>query len=196
MSPTLPVSLRRLVPFLIAMLLALPAAAQWVEFADETATRFMGVTDSEEKDYAWGDVDQDGDTDLVVVRKEPFTSPGKRTNFLFINENGVLVNRTTQFATDSDVPGDEGFNTPTNDRDVKLVDVDLDGWLDIVTAVTISDSDPKHIGHPRVYRNLGCTGACAGTDDWLGFRHEDARTPAMLSWRWSSFMRRAKNSSG
>ena len=83
---------------LICALLAVasaPAAAQWVEFADETGTRLSGdaatlLDDTEEKDYAWGDVDKDTDIDLVVVRKEPFTTSGKRTNLLLLNEGGVL----------------------------------------------------------------------------------------------------------
>lgn len=157
------------------------ADAQWVTYLNETSTRLVaapgeGAQDPWEKDYAWGDVDDDGDIDLVSVRKQPFTSPGKATNVLYINEGGVLVDRTQEYATDSDVPGDLGFHTPTNDRDVVLVDVDGDGWLDIVTAVTISDGDPKHIGHPRIYHNKG---APSGT--WLGFRYEDARIPTMLS---------------
>ena len=161
-------------------------ATVWVEFADETATRLAGdpdltTSDSEEKDYAWGDVDMDGDTDLVVVRKEPFTSSGKRVNVLLINDNGVLTERTTEFASASLYAGDSGFDSATNDRDVVLVDVDRDGWLDMVTAPTLSDGDPKEVGHPRIYMNLGCSGACDGTDDWLGFRYEPDRIPSMLS---------------
>jgi hypothetical protein len=64
---------------------------------------------------------------------------------------------------------------------VALADVNNDGWLDIVTATTYMDSDPKHIGHPRVYINKGCSGACDGTADWLGFRYEEARIPELLS---------------
>lgn len=156
--------------------------AQWVQFTDQTATRLvapaeLGANDVEEKDYAWGDVDRDSDTDLVVVRKEPFITPGRRTNVLFLNENGVLVDRTAQYATASDVPGDQGFLTPTNDRDVVVVDVDGDGWLDIVTAVTLSDGLPKHIGHPRVYINLREDGG----GNWLGFRYEEDRIPQLAS---------------
>ena len=169
----------------LSVLAVSPAQAQqpWVEFRDETATRLtasvgLGADDFEEKDFAWGDIDQDGDVDLVVVRKEPFTSPGKRVNVLFLNEGGVLVDRTADFATASDVPGDLGFNTPTNDRDVVLIDVNDDTWLDIVTATTISDGDLKHIGHPRVYLNLG---EDAVTGDWLGFQYVDTAIPTMAS---------------
>jgi hypothetical protein len=57
-----------------AVLTAGPAFAQfnvqWVQFQNETATRLvsdpsLGINDTEEKDYAWGDVDKDGDIDLV-----------------------------------------------------------------------------------------------------------------------------------
>ncbi|MCH7890985.1 MAG: FAD-dependent oxidoreductase, partial [Gemmatimonadetes bacterium] len=58
--------------------------------------------------------------DLVVVRKEPFSTIGKRTNVLLMNEGGVLKDRTRELASASDVAGDSGFLTPTNDRDVVL----------------------------------------------------------------------------
>jgi len=168
----------------VLTLLDTVALADWVEFVDETATRLLadpalGAGDVEEKDYAWGDVDNDGDIDLVIVRKEPVTTPGKRRNVLLLNEGGVLVDHTNEFASESDVEGDQGFLTPTNDRDVRLADLDLDGWLDIVTAVTISDGDPKHLGHPRIYMNKGSDPV---SEEWLGFRHEDERIPAMLSY--------------
>ena len=62
-----------LVVLLAPLGVALPAASgQWVEFVDETATRLptplndpaLSTSDPEEKDYAWGDVDQDGDVDF------------------------------------------------------------------------------------------------------------------------------------
>jgi hypothetical protein len=161
------------------------AAADWVAFTNQTATRLVGdptvtVSDTAQKAYAWGDVDLDGDFDLVVARKFRI-DPGKRPNVLFINENGTLTDRTEEFATDSAVDGDLGFHTPTDDSDAILVDVDLDGWLDIVTAVGQSPDDPEHIGYPRVYRNKGCAGACKGTEEWLGFRYGPTRIPSMLS---------------
>ena len=178
---------------LAALLFFAPAvSAAWVDFVDETATRLVaapgnGVGDQEEKSFSWGDLDLDGDIDLVVGRKQPWATTGKRTNVLFLNQEGVLTDRTADFATATDVPGDQGFLTPTNDRDIKLVDVDLDGWLDVVTVTTLSDSDPKHVGHPRIYKNLGCSaGGTAATtcvtDDWLGLRYEVSRIPAMLSY--------------
>jgi hypothetical protein len=162
--------------------LSAPVSAQpdWVQFNNETATRInaaagVSTSDTAEKDYIWGDVDQDGDIDLIAVRKLAFTTGGSgafRTNVLFMNENGVLVDRTADYANTSDVPGDNGFLTPTNDRDVILADVTGDGWLDIVTAVTLSDGSPKHLAYPRIYRNLGAPGGV-----WQGFVHEDARIP-------------------
>ena len=152
---------------------------QWVGFANESTRRLLsasalGLTDPEEKDYAWGDVDNDGDIDLVVVRKQGWTTAGKKPNVLFINEDGALVDRTAEYASDSDVPGDLGFLTPTNDRDVQLADFNGDGWLDIATGVTISDGLPKPVSHPRIYINKGASGG-----QWLGFRFEQARSPQL-----------------
>jgi hypothetical protein len=154
------------------------AGGDSVQYADETASRLMadpsvGADDVEEKDYAWGDVDQDGDIDLVVVRKTPWSAPGPRRNVLFLNEDGVLVDRTGDYANASDVSGDQGFLTPTDDRDVALVDVDGDGWPDVVTAAAHGQGLPQHLSHPRLYMNLG-----ADRGSWLGFRHEAGRIPA------------------
>jgi hypothetical protein len=162
---------------------AAPAFAQfnvaWVEYQNQTSSRLsaasgLGVLDTEEKDYAVGDFNRDGWTDLVVVRKQPFTTAGKRAGVLFMNENGVLTDRTSTFAVSSDVPGDQGLMTPANNRDVAVADFNNDGWLDFATAVTISDSDPKHLSHPRVYMNQGAPGG-----NWQGFRFEQNRVPQL-----------------
>ena len=155
--------------------------AQWVQFTDQTSTRLVAtagvaLTNTDEKDYAWADVDQDGDIDLVAVYKEPFTTTGRRRNVLFMNEglaeghaiNGVLVDRTNTL-----IPQ---FLDLTNDRDVILVDVNGDGWLDIVTATTLSGSQPKSISHPRIYINQGDN--VSGV--WLGYVFDDVdRIPTM-----------------
>ena len=84
-------------------LLASSAHAQWATYEQETSSRLIaagavGANDTEEKDYAFGDFDQDGDLDLVCVRKQLFSTPSRRRNVLFMNEgmvdghgvNGVL----------------------------------------------------------------------------------------------------------
>ena len=173
---------------LLAALACTPpdARADWVDFVDETDTRLVagtgrGSDDVQEKAFAWGDLDRDGDIDLVVARKEAFTGTAKAPNVLFINEDGVLVDRSGEFAAASTVAGDNGFLTPTTDRGIEVVDIDLDGWLDVVTATTDSVGEPMHIGYPRIYMNLGCTAPCNGTEDWLGLRFEDDRIPEMLT---------------
>lgn len=152
----------------------------WVEFEKDNsrlvASNSLGLGDDEEKDYAVGDLDKDGWEDLVCVRKSPFTSSGHRVNVLFMNENGVLTDRTAQYASASDVGGDQGFQTPTNDRDVRIGDLNNDGWDDVVTATTLGAGMPQHISHPRVYMNLGND----GSGNWLGLRHEAARIPQLL----------------
>ena len=165
------------------LLLVAPAIAgglgnDWIEFDRQNnrldADPGLVLNDTQEKDFATGDLNNDGWIDLVVVRKQPFTSAGKDTNVLLMNENGDLVDRTAQFASASDVNGDNGFLTPTNDRDVAIADVNGDGWLDVITATTLSSGDPKHISHPRVYINLGMQGST-----WLGLEHQDARFPQL-----------------
>ncbi|MDZ4773963.1 MAG: VCBS repeat-containing protein [Planctomycetota bacterium] len=164
--------------------IALSASAQfnnnWATFVQQSsrlknpdgspATHITG--DTQEKDMAWGDLNKDGWTDLVIVRKQPATSGGRYPNFLLMNENGQLVDRSAQYASATDVVGDMGFLTATNDRDVVFVDVDNDTWLDVVTCTTRSAGQPKHISHPRVYRNLGSSGGV-----WLGLRFENNRIP-------------------
>lgn len=153
---------------------------QWASFVKDNALLGPGPTQissiSDETDLAWGDLDQDGFVDVVVARKQPFTTAGKRRNMLLMNEGGVLNDKTGSFAIASDVAGDFGFATPTNDRDIEIADLNGDGYPEVITAVDLSSSDPKHISHPRVYLNLGKN--VSGT--WLGLRYEDARIPQLL----------------
>ncbi len=157
---------------LIAAWMSTPAAvfagvpSEWVEYTDETATRLVadaafGVDDPEEKDLISGDVDKDGDADLIIVRKLPFTVAGPRRNVFFLNENGIMVDRTEALIPD--------FLDATDDREVALVDVDGDTWLDIITAGTFSEQ-------PRVLMNRG-ENEFGG---WLGFVYEPDRLPEIL----------------
>ena len=77
------------------------ATADWATFVNETSTRLvaapgLGVSDPEEKDFAYADFNKNGFIDLVVVRKQPFTNPNGKRNVLFMNEGGVLVDRTVE----------------------------------------------------------------------------------------------------
>ncbi len=165
-------------------------AQEWPTYTDETAARMptgaglndpaFTTADLADKNYAWGDVDQDGDVDLVCVRKQPYVA-GRRRNVLFMNEglaeghalNGVLVDRTDQYAKEA-TDGGQGFLDLTDDRDVVLLDLDGDGWLDIVTTTTYGQGLPKTLSHPRIYMNKRAVDGV-----WQGFRYEEARTPTL-----------------
>lgn len=162
-------------------------SAQWVTFTNETSVRMptgaglndpaVSTTDPEEKHYAWDDVDHDGDIDLAVGRKQPFTSAGRKRNVLFMNEgiaeghsiNGVLVDRSAQY-----IPG---FLDLTNDRDIVMADVDNDTWVDIITAPAYGQGLPTSISHPRVYMNQGEIDGV-----WQGYVYEQPRVPTFPSW--------------
>ncbi len=142
------------------------SAQDWVSYVDETSTRLVaaadvGSDDTVEKDLISGDVDGDGDLDLIVARKVRFSNPGGLRNVLFMNELGVMTDRTATLAPD--------FLDETDDRDVILADFNGDGWLDVVTATTFADQ-------PRIYMNRGAPG---GT--WLGFEFQDAGRIAAFS---------------
>ncbi len=164
-----PRGLATALPVACALLLApRPAVAggDWITYVDETASRIVadasvGVSDLQEKDLISGDVDQDGDTDLIIVRKTPFTNPGGFRNVLLMNEAGVMTDRTSTLAPD--------FLDPTDDREVALADIDGDGWLDIVTAGTFGEQ-------PRILRNLGEV-----AEVWQGFDYEPSRLPVLTS---------------
>lgn len=157
----------------VAVASSLPA--QWVTFQDQTSSRLVaaagvGAGDTQEKDYAWADFDQDGDIDLFVARKQPFTTPGKFPNVLLMNENGVLTDRTSTLGNASTIVGSQGMLDATNDRDVVAVDVNGDGWVDLVTCTTLTDTVAQYLRVPRVYINLGDGGV---PGNWQGFVYDD-----------------------
>src|SRR5262249_44765378 len=91
---------------------------QWVQFKDTPAKLGVAATaisdNSTEVDFATGDLNNDGWEDVVAVRKQQASTTGKRTNMLLINNHGKLEDKTTEWATAADVPGDLGFLTPVN----------------------------------------------------------------------------------
>lgn len=156
-------------------------SAQWVSYTNETGARLSAsaslvANDTQEKDYGWADLDQDGDVDLVIVRKSPFTSGGHFPNVLLMNEGGVLTDRSSTLTT-STVPGSSGFLDATNDRDVEIADVDGDGWLDVITCTTLTAGMPEYIRANRVYINQGMSGGV-----WQGLLFDDANRIDDAAW--------------
>lgn len=152
--------------FAAAGLVPAAHAGDWLTLVDETSTRLVadsavGADDTFEKDLISGDVDKDGDPDLLVGRKVRFSTAGGKSNVLFMNENGVMTDRTATLAPD--------MLDETDDRDIRLVDVDGDTWLDVVTVTTFLEQ-------PRIYMNLGED----SEGSWLGFDYDatDGRLPA------------------
>ncbi len=161
-----------------ALLMGGTASAQWLKLNNQTSTRLFAnpayyTTDNLEKDFGIGDFDKDGWVDLIVMRKFPGSQTGGYTNLLLMNEGGILVDRTAEYASSSNIGGYNGFFDLTNDRDVKIADFDGDGWDDFVTSTTMSDGVVDILGQPRVYMNLGND----ESGNWLGFQHVRERMP-------------------
>ncbi len=136
--------------------------AQWLNWADQTSLRLsvstVATTDPEEKDMWNADLDNDGDEDLIVVRKQPFstsTQPGK-SNLLLMNINGIMTDRTTLYAP-------EFISTVNFARDIFIGDFDGDNWKDVIIATTFNQQ-------PLYYRNLG--NDIGG--NWLGLINESS----------------------
>jgi len=135
---------------------------EWLEFSDETPTRLEVTTvansDDEEKDIAVADLNNDGQDDVIVCRKEPFSNAteGGKSDLLLINEDGVLVDRTEEYAA-------EFISIETFARDLYIHDFDGDGWKDVIIANTFDQQ-------PQYYANLGND----GEGNWLGLADESS----------------------
>lgn len=142
------------ISLLLLLAPAISGQSEWIDFVDETSSRLqlsvIPLDDQQEKDVAVGDLDRDGDTDLVIARKRPFSNAGKRLNVLLMNENGILVDRTETYIPD--------FLIKDDARDILVFDCNGDEWPDLVIATTFDDP-------PRLFVNQGNS----PTGQFLGF---------------------------
>ncbi len=137
--------------------------AQWLNWQEYTSNSLtlnsIASTDNEEKDIATGDLNNDGYTDAIVVRKEPFLAfvgPAKIDVLLLNNKAGQLVDETTTYAP-------QFAANLTYASDVLILDIDNDGWQDVVIATTNGQA-------PILYRNQGLD----PTGTWIGLLDESA----------------------
>ncbi len=148
-------------PLTVTLVNAYPGY-DWLDFREETPTRLVVTSvansDDEEKDMAVADLDNDGFDDVIVVRKEPFSvsTEGAKSDMLLMNENGVLTDRTTVYAS-------EFITTETFARDLYIDDFDGDGWKDVIIANTFDQQ-------PQYYANQGND----ASGNWLGLADETA----------------------
>ncbi len=126
-------------------------------FTDATSTRLSagpseGDADISEKDYGLGDFDNDGDVDVISARRIALKiNVGQPLpDTLFMNESGVLTDRTAEFAP--------GLLTALRSRDVAVADFNEDGWLDALVV-----HGPSTV--PTLLVNL-----CETDGMWNGFK--------------------------
>lgn len=100
---------------MMTFLASAAAYAQW-EFL-EVSDAFSGVTEGV-RAVAWGDIDNDGDPDLFAG------GYGPRQSTLYINEGGVMVDRTQLY----------GLSTQNTAHvsSAQIIDYNQDGYLDIM----------------------------------------------------------------
>ncbi len=123
-----------------------------LNFENQTAARIdMNVAEgsSNEKEMEFGDLDQDGDLDLIVaVGSSDF---GERRNKIYINEDGVFVENTTLIPY---------FAMADVTRNAFIRDYNGDGWLDLYI---INDSNTGgYAGNDHVFLAMHPGGVLTG----------------------------------
>ncbi len=154
--------LKKLLFLCLFFLSFLSLQAQWLDWQEATSSRLELTTvansDGEEKDMSPADLNNDGLTDLIVVRKEPFSSSTQpsKSDLLLMNVDGVLTDQTSTYAP-------EFLSNPSFARDLFIGDFDDDGWQDVIIANTFDQQ-------PIYYRNRGND----TNGNWLGLIDESA----------------------
>ncbi|MEM8681388.1 MAG: VCBS repeat-containing protein, partial [Planctomycetota bacterium] len=137
--------------------------ANTMNFVNVTGTNVIEVvpeTPINEKEVEFGDFDKDGDLDALVVTGRSFSFSGRRRNKLYLNNNGVLEERSDLV---SGPPDFDGFSDYDIARNGFFRDYDNDGWLDMV--VLCDDFAGLEVGTTRYYRNNHPGGVFAGFVD-------------------------------
>jgi hypothetical protein len=86
----------------------------------------------ETREADFGDVDQDGDLDLLFANVRLFVKDARRQNRLLLNDGSGRFQDATSFR----LPADD-----QSSLDGDLIDLDLDGDLDIVTSNVLFDGE-------------------------------------------------------
>lgn len=124
-------------------------------FREETSLVFAWETYGDEDDVAGvavGDLDRDGRPDLVLGQHYNSTIDfGRRVPVRVYLNDGPADGRRVTFTDITEQAGITGL--PTKAPHVEIVDLDADGWPDIVATAATADGLA-----PMVFRNTGRTG--------------------------------------
>lgn len=134
--------------------LCLTSSAWAQQFKEESTSRFSMIYSYYSEGVELGDIDNDGDIDIVFANGEGYSSKGNA------QKNEIHINDGKGFFTDETNSRLAGIPI-TRTRDILLADIDNDGDLDMVEANVFGDPH-------RVLLNDGKGFFTNATSTWLG----------------------------